>query len=156
MLVRDFNEILSNDEKNGGQTHPEKQMEDFWQAIVDCELRDLGFLGTPFTRSNGREGENLVCECLDRCIANLSWCDLFPKSLVTHGATSYSAHIQVWLCTVQDAQIFNQGVKPFRFESMWVGHDECNGIIEETWDNKVALGKNKHVKELLNMCGKHL
>lgn len=65
LVMEDFNEIFLNNEKSGGQTHLERQVKDFWQAIREYEFKDLGFSENPFTWSNGREGENLVCERLD-------------------------------------------------------------------------------------------
>lgn len=55
LIVEDFNKILTNSEKYGGRIRPEGQMENFRHVITDCGLRDLGFVGMPFTWSNGWE-----------------------------------------------------------------------------------------------------
>lgn len=49
LAIRDFNKILTNEEKRGGIPHSERQMENFRQALDKCELRDMGFKGTIFT-----------------------------------------------------------------------------------------------------------
>lgn len=45
LVVRDYNDILTLVEKQGGRPKPEKQMSDFCQMFIDCDLRDLGFAG---------------------------------------------------------------------------------------------------------------
>lgn len=56
-IVGDFNDIISVEEKRGGQAHPRRLMEGFSEAISDCGLQDLGFTGDIFTweRSRGTE-----------------------------------------------------------------------------------------------------
>lgn len=79
LVVGDFNEALTNNEKKGGCINPERQMDNFRQVLADCGLRDLNFVGAPFMWINGHEGEHLICECLDCCLANNSWWNLYPK-----------------------------------------------------------------------------
>lgn len=49
LLVGDLNEIQFLHEKEGGNPRPMQYMQAFQEAIDDCELHDLGFLGDPFT-----------------------------------------------------------------------------------------------------------
>lgn len=68
LVVEDFNEVLSSSEKREIRVRTERQPEDFMSALLDCELRDLGLSGPPFTWSNPRESEGMKCERLDRCV----------------------------------------------------------------------------------------
>ena len=54
----DFNEILFNHEKEGGPPRAERCMEKFRQALEDCELQDLGFVGDAFTWKNHHHDAN--------------------------------------------------------------------------------------------------
>ena len=54
----DFNEILFNHEKEGGPPRAERCMEKFRQALEDCELHDLGFVGDAFTWRNHHHDAN--------------------------------------------------------------------------------------------------
>ncbi|CAN0925605.1 hypothetical protein LINGRAHAP2_LOCUS34855 [Linum grandiflorum] len=45
----DFNQICSSAEKSGGRLRSEFQLTGFNNALEDCGLRDLGFIGYPFT-----------------------------------------------------------------------------------------------------------
>jgi hypothetical protein len=47
--VGDFNEVLLGCEKEGGQPKQQGCMDRFREALNDCDLSDLGFVGDPFT-----------------------------------------------------------------------------------------------------------
>ena len=49
LLIGDLNEIQFLHEKEGGNPRPKQYMQEFQQAIDDCNLRDLGFIHDPFT-----------------------------------------------------------------------------------------------------------
>ncbi|TYH83789.1 hypothetical protein ES332_D02G155400v1 [Gossypium tomentosum] len=54
MVVGDFNEIAYAFEKKEGRVRWERQMEDFFSALANCELHDLGFSGKWFTWEQGQ------------------------------------------------------------------------------------------------------
>ncbi|KAK5843415.1 hypothetical protein PVK06_005872 [Gossypium arboreum] len=54
LVMEDFNEILYSFEKSGGRLREERQMLAFREALEDCELNGLGFLGQWFTQERGR------------------------------------------------------------------------------------------------------
>lgn len=45
-------------------------MADFRKVLLMCELRDLDFIGSPYTQCNKREGATFISEMLDRFLAN--------------------------------------------------------------------------------------
>lgn len=49
LCIRDFNEILSYEEKSSFSVRPVNQMLEFQHALDDCELMDLGFNGPKYT-----------------------------------------------------------------------------------------------------------
>lgn len=61
----DFNEILFNEEKEGGGSRESKQVEDFCDTIEKCNLIDLGFIENPFTWSKNKSRENNIKESFD-------------------------------------------------------------------------------------------
>ena len=91
----DFNEILCMEEKQGQIPRPLRPMQDFKEALLFCGLADLGFHGNIFTWDNGRLGEDLVQERLDRACANMEWRDMFPHAKVSHLQVSYSDHFNI-------------------------------------------------------------
>ena len=44
-----FNELLKTHEKLGGRLRPNGQMQNFREALDECGLLDLGFVGNKFT-----------------------------------------------------------------------------------------------------------
>jgi hypothetical protein len=95
VCVEDFNKILTHLEKWGGNTRNRRQMWDFQQALEECELTDLGFLGLKFTWSNCREDIRFIKERLDRGLANQEWRDLFPEVVVVVELALGSDHLLV-------------------------------------------------------------
>ena len=49
MSIGDFNEIVSEFEKEGGSSRPRRQIKNFLDSINWCDLKDLGFAGPRFT-----------------------------------------------------------------------------------------------------------
>ncbi|XP_061353715.1 uncharacterized protein LOC133298441 [Gastrolobium bilobum] len=68
IVLGDFNAILNENEKNGGNTACPGSISGFRRCINECALIDLGFKGPHFTwrRNNLRER-------LDRALANQDW-----------------------------------------------------------------------------------
>ncbi|KAL0318239.1 UNVERIFIED_CONTAM: hypothetical protein Scaly_2851700 [Sesamum calycinum] len=65
LCAGDFNEILDQSEKLGGPPRPVWQLQNFRQALVECELSDLGFSRNPFTWSNHHAFPHTVQERLE-------------------------------------------------------------------------------------------
>lgn len=62
LLLGDFNDILSNNEKTGSRAKPDRQLKAFRDAIEECQLHDLGFNGNFFTWCNKREMGQCISE----------------------------------------------------------------------------------------------
>jgi hypothetical protein len=65
VMMGEFNEILYLHEKEGGNPRSQQYMSAFREALLDCKLEDLGFIGDNFTWHRGR-----IREHLDRAVAN--------------------------------------------------------------------------------------
>lgn len=51
LVMGDFNEIMHLGEKVGGNQRPQSQINQFWEVINKCILRDIGYVGSDFTWS---------------------------------------------------------------------------------------------------------
>lgn len=71
-------------------------------------------------------------ERLDRFLANPQWQLLFPSGGVFHGHAAYLDHYPIWLEISFPGKGYI-GPRPFRFEAMWVGVEQCTKIIEDEW-----------------------
>jgi hypothetical protein len=91
-LIGDFNEALWQHENLSVCPRPEGQMSAFRDALLTCELKDLGFSGLPFTYDNRRSGRANVKVRLDRAVVDDWWRDIFTDSSVVHLVSSCSDH----------------------------------------------------------------
>lgn len=97
VLFGDFNEIMSENEKEGGVLRAQRPMDAFREALDDCALRDLGYKGSPYTWKRGNTVSTLFRERLDRFVANLPWCSIFPETIVFNMAIHNSDHARILL-----------------------------------------------------------
>ena len=87
LLSGDLNKIQSLHEKEGGNPRPQQYMHAFQNAIDDCEIRDMVFLGDKFTWHRGR-----IRERLDRGLVNEAWANLFPMAALENLQYNHSDH----------------------------------------------------------------
>ena len=93
LCLGDFNEILTGDEKMGGDVRPQRFMDNFREPLEACELCDIGYEGDKFTwRNHSKEVDTYICERLYRATTNAKWCKWFPKFSVINGAPRHSDH----------------------------------------------------------------
>lgn len=55
-------------------------MEDFQNAIIDCNMLELLYSGSRFTWHRGTR-DDVIYERLDRCLASQGWFNLFSSAL---------------------------------------------------------------------------
>jgi hypothetical protein len=92
LCVGDFNEIATQSKKCGASLRQGSQMEKFQKAIDECQLTDLGYIGSRFTWNNVREDVGFTKERRDRGLANLEWCTMFGEQEVRVLAARTSDH----------------------------------------------------------------
>jgi hypothetical protein len=132
ICLGDFNEILSLDEKFGGNGRQRGLMENFQMALEESGLSELGYVGPKFTWNNGQEGADFIKERLDRVVANKEWCEAHPNVEVVVRPAICSDHSPLWVFPEgHRGQIRRPRI--FRFEAEWETHKKCRQIIEEVW-----------------------
>ncbi|TXG60478.1 hypothetical protein EZV62_015051 [Acer yangbiense] len=55
-----------------------------WEAVEDCALLDMGYVGNKYTWSSTRFKGDLIQEKLDRALCCLEWRTTFPDAIVLH------------------------------------------------------------------------
>lgn len=150
----DFNEILTHDEKKGGNRKPSSLLSNFREALVFCNLFDCGFEGYPFTWSNNQE-VGLIEERIDRCCATPDWLQLFPSFSVKHAVATSSDHCPLILkCSERAFKPRRQ--KQFRFEAMWVRDGGCEKVIRDHWATSPGGNGLGNVSRSIAECGEAL
>ncbi|XP_023878054.1 uncharacterized protein LOC111990509 [Quercus suber] len=137
LMIGDFNEILSEEDKFGGNHINLNRALEFKECLDSCNFVDLGFAGPKYTWTNKRQISDLILERLDRCFANPIWRIMYPEPVVTHLPRTFSDHhpvlIELWKPNANGLE------QPFRFQTMWLLHPDFYRIVREAWPEGANL-----------------
>ncbi|XP_042942727.1 uncharacterized protein LOC122276878 [Carya illinoinensis] len=157
LCMGDFNELVSNEEKMGGAERPFFQMESFREALDECELGDLGYVGSSFTWCNKREWRDFIKERLDRVLGNSAWQSLFDSTIVNVLPVENLDHTPLLVsCFNQQDELYAHK-RLFRYEAFWSKKQESKDIIQRAWA-VVSGGQNRlqNVQKALKNCMQQL
>ncbi|GKV15133.1 hypothetical protein SLEP1_g25935 [Rubroshorea leprosula] len=153
LCLGDFNEILRQSKKEGGNPRPSRQMDAFAEAINYCAFKELGFKGPRFTFMRKIHGD-LIKERLDRVLMNSEWLDMFLGAFSHHLLALRSDHAPILvMADTKIGRCRNPPAKLFRFENFWIKDPECEEKIKEGW--KAGRG-NMNMSQVLSKiasCG---
>lgn len=137
VILGDFNETLHDNEQLSINRRPATQIVAFRDVVDQLEMQDLGYEGYKYTWCNRRDAENNVQVRLDRALGNNQWISLYPHYKVLHLPFASSDHCPILLDSYcNETRVHRDGVRRrFRFEKMWLSHDDCKNIIKESWDD---------------------
>lgn len=76
-VLGDFNKILTQDEKLGGNRRPHKQMVEFKVALEKNGLFDVRWRNQKYTWSNRHQDSTFTKEKLERVVVNQLWGEEF-------------------------------------------------------------------------------
>jgi hypothetical protein len=132
VCLGDFNEVLIDSEKLGGNKRQRSQMIEFQRTLEEGDLSYLGFVGPKFTWSNCQEGETLIRERLDRGVANSAWKRGFPDAEIRVEASTCSDHAPLLLSLIRPRGAGKNKTR-FYYEAGWASNASCQEIINEVW-----------------------
>ncbi|KAF7832946.1 putative ribonuclease H-like domain, reverse transcriptase zinc-binding domain-containing protein [Senna tora] len=136
LVIGDFNEVLHQSEHLSATPRSDQAIHLFRSVVDECNLVDLGYNGSEFTWCNNRDPPHTVYVRLDCCMANLEWKDLFLNHRLEHLTAGSSDHVPILLrlnAPNRVAESLQYSRRPFRFEKMWMSHDDCAKIVKDTW-----------------------
>ncbi|GKU90863.1 hypothetical protein SLEP1_g4808 [Rubroshorea leprosula] len=141
LCLGDFNEILRQSEKAGGNQRPYKQMEVFAEALNFCDFKEMGFKGPQFTFIR-KMHDNIIKERLDRVLMNPGWSGMFPGAFSHHLLALKSDHAPILVIATKTMNGFqHKRTKLFRFENYWIKDPDSQ-------DN--SLGRMEALEQELN------
>lgn len=76
VVIGDFNDLLYQHEKSGGNPHPDGLLRGFGETLEECGLFQLPLRGYQFTWERGRGTTAWMEERLDKVVANAGWRDM--------------------------------------------------------------------------------
>ena len=129
-LMGEFNEVIAEGEKAGGNPICQRRVRAIMDCMNECHMMDLGFSGPKFTWTNKREVGGLIQCRLDRVWANPNWKATFPEATITHLAKVNSDHCPLLLSLCPN--IPNASNQPFRFQPIWLSHNDFPAIVRDS------------------------
>lgn len=131
LAVRDWNDITSVDERLGRAKRASSSITAFAKFIEESGGIDLGCVGPKFTWSNKQDESTHVKPRLDRAIANIGWCSLFPRVGVLHATAILSDHDPI---IIQPTLQSDNGPRPFRFFEAWTRDQSSFDVVQTAWN----------------------
>ncbi|GFS30621.1 hypothetical protein Acr_00g0012980 [Actinidia rufa] len=126
MLLGDFNNVLSSDEKANGLPVTMYEIRDFKNCCYDLGISDLRSTGLFLTWTNS----SVWCK-LDRAMVNIKWIQEGHIAQANYDPPGkLSDHSP---CTVSMLGENDQGNCPFKFFNMWTKHEKFPEIVSKVW-----------------------
>ncbi|KAM1126958.1 hypothetical protein ACFX2B_041564 [Malus domestica] len=131
-LIGDFNDILCNEENEGGNYRSASSMRDFREFVARNELMDLGYEGYPFTWRNNKESLPIQ-QRLDWGLATMGWYNLYPDTKIRHMMLEGSNHAMLLLST---EKLKAWRGRKFSYDVCWSKLEECRNLVIHEWEGK--------------------
>ncbi|XP_019183730.1 PREDICTED: uncharacterized protein LOC109178648 [Ipomoea nil] len=96
VVIGDFNDLLYQNEKRGGNLHPNSLLRGFGEAIEDCGLSQLPMVGYPYTWEKGKGTVNWMEERLDKVLVTDEWRGMVMGAKVLNLRTRKNVVEQSW------------------------------------------------------------
>lgn len=130
LLIGDFNDMWSANEKWGCYPHSQWLCNDFNEVMDRSDSRDLKFDSDWVTWKRGKGSVNLVWDKLDWILISYSWVDLFGEAKATSFGAPWTDHLllAVWLYPSWRTKT----IKKFKFENIWLFESQCRKIVLKT------------------------
>ncbi|PNX77058.1 hypothetical protein L195_g033019, partial [Trifolium pratense] len=145
LMVGDFNEIASPEEKKGGAQVDIKKCQQFNSWINECNLLEVTTAGTKFTwRGPKWNGRNRIFKKLDRVLCNISWRLKYDEGFAKVLPRVQSDHHPIIVLT--EGEPNNDRDRPFRFEAAWFCHAEFHSFLKDKWG-----GGSELIDQLYNL-----
>ncbi|XP_019179272.1 PREDICTED: uncharacterized protein LOC109174493 [Ipomoea nil] len=140
VMLGDFNDLLFQYEKRGGNPHPDALLRGFGETIEECGLAQMPMTGYPFTWQKGKGTPNWIEERLDKVLTTQGWRDLVPDASVLNILTRKSDHSALFLGILNLRERRGGLGRGFRFEMAWLHDEGCRGVVEKAWEDGRSRG----------------
>lgn len=131
LVFGDFNMVLSQDEKLGGNLVPNNHITLFRDTLQRNGLIELGFEGDKYTWNNNQNGESNIQARLDRHIATSEWIAVYPRAKVLNLLCHASDHKPNFLRLHSRRRVRRTILKLDRFEQMWLQDENIEEVVRE-------------------------
>lgn len=127
--------LLVHQKRKGGGAIPYVKINTFVDNINNCQLIDLGSVGTKFTWKGPLYHDGFhIFKRLDRALSNANWRLRFHEAYVNVrvlARVSYSDHHPILIVTRGDQN--NVRRRNFRFENLWLTESTYLEQVKQSW-----------------------
>jgi len=120
-VMGDFNSVLHQGERIGGNEADEREMRDFGECTTQCGLQEFNYVGAYYTWTN-----KIVWSRIDRALHNGLWYDMFDFTHVVYQANGLADHTPIVLAF----PACPRPKKTFIFCDMWTKDARFKEIIQ--------------------------
>ncbi|XP_019166597.1 PREDICTED: uncharacterized protein LOC109162331 [Ipomoea nil] len=152
VVMGDFNDLLYQHEKRGGNPHLSSLLRGFGDTIEDCVLSQMPMEGYQFTWEKGQGTPNWIEEKFDKVLTPNDWRNVVVGARVTNLATRRSDHSALFLGIHDSVGRGGTGKRGFQFEMAWLHDEGCRGVVEESWEEGRSMG----LQDCIQYCGDQL
>ncbi|WOL06049.1 hypothetical protein Cni_G14781 [Canna indica] len=133
LLGGDFNSILREEEKIGGESYAAHMSSHLEKLIRSTNLMEFSTTGLTFTWCNRRQHDQLIEKVLDRFLGSMDWCDIWRNSIVLHLDDIGSDHRPILLQPSSP----HRAKRSFKFDKRWLENDLLSEVISRAWNSSV-------------------
>jgi hypothetical protein len=132
LVFGDFNILLSDEEKLGGNLIDPNTTNSFRNILSICDLQDLGYKGNKYTWTNKHQGDSLIFARLDRFKATTEWKNRFLYHINHHLLRYKSDHAPILLefSPYAGQRQRHHRQKPIRYEQVWTRDENHLHIVK--------------------------
>ncbi|XP_019167308.1 PREDICTED: uncharacterized protein LOC109163041 [Ipomoea nil] len=133
VVIGDFNDLLYQYEKRGGNPHPNSLLRGFGETMDQCGLAQLPMSGNQFTWQTGKGTPGWIQEKLDKVLVTNRWRDIVNGATVANQWTRRSDHSAIFM-GIRQYGGRRAGGRRFRFEMAWLYDEGCRAVVAESWE----------------------
>ncbi|OIS98432.1 hypothetical protein A4A49_60914, partial [Nicotiana attenuata] len=140
LIVGDFNTVLKQDDRIGGNPIIIGEIIDFHDCMEECGLIEIPQSGSRYTWSDRHE-RGRIWSKIDCVFVKIEWLDtmhVYSTKFLLEGITDHSPVI---IAKVISHQVKRR--KPFMFCNTWSQHPEFLNKVKETWRQQINEGIEK-------------
>ncbi|KAJ8444075.1 hypothetical protein Cgig2_030932 [Carnegiea gigantea] len=138
-VLGDFNSVLHQGERVGGNDVSESEMTHFGDCISNCGLQEFSYIGAFFTWTN-----KTIRSRIDRALHNTLWCDTFDYTHVFYQLQGLSDHSPISL----DFPTCPRPRETLQFCDMWVKDPHFLEIVAQQLAKQSQASKLQALKSL--------
>eukprot|EP00253_Pinus_taeda_P029368 PITA_29368 len=151
----DFNMITKLEDKIGGRSRLDPEVDRFKDFIHTASLIDMPFFNGTFTWSNCRGGKHQIASKLDRFLILNNAVHLggdFTAEILAHSGSDH------WPIALHWQRPGDRTKRPFRFEGFWLMHPAFKDFVRTTWASFIPPEGSKmfQLQQKLRFLKSHL